>query len=165
MLPGDGVNSTEGGNWDLISLVKRTPTEVFRCFPPPQPETTSTRRHPGALLEPLASRGKRPCEPNYSSDSKNCSRNFKLARPRLRDLEQEEARLRDTLLRISGAIQVLDEELARAASLPLDEPAPAGEDPEGGHLSSPGSSGTALACPCDSFVEEVAAAARSHTGC
>ena len=30
LLPGDGVNSTEGGNWDLISLVKRTPTEVFR---------------------------------------------------------------------------------------------------------------------------------------
>jgi hypothetical protein len=64
---------------------------------------------------------------------------FQTGQARLRDLEQEEARLRDTLLRISGAIQVLDEELARAASLPLDRPAPAGEAPEGGHLSSPGS--------------------------
>jgi len=44
---------------------------------------------------------------------------FQTGQIRLRDLEQQEAMLRDTLLRISGAIQVLEEELAKAdASAP-----------------------------------------------
>jgi hypothetical protein len=30
LLPGDGVNNEAGGNWDLIALVKRSATEVYR---------------------------------------------------------------------------------------------------------------------------------------
>jgi predicted nuclease with TOPRIM domain len=43
----------------------------------------------------------------------------------LSDLEAQQASVRQTLLRISGAIQVLEEELAKASSLenaPLPEP-------------------------------------------
>jgi predicted nuclease with TOPRIM domain len=46
-------------------------------------------------------------------------REFELGQNKLREIETEEATLRQTLLRISGAIQVLDEELKRAAG---DEP-------------------------------------------
>ena len=38
----------------------------------------------------------------------------------LAELEQKQASLRDTLLRISGAIQVLEEELGRAEDHPLE---------------------------------------------
>ena len=39
-------------------------------------------------------------------------REFETGQARLRELEAEEARLRQTMLRISGAIQVLEEALA-----------------------------------------------------
>ena len=40
-------------------------------------------------------------------------REFETGQARLRELEAQEAQLRQTLLRISGAVQVLEEELAR----------------------------------------------------
>ena len=46
---------------------------------------------------------------------------FETGQARLHELEMQEAHLRETLLRISGAIQVLEESLARA------------EDADGGH--------------------------------
>ncbi len=49
----------------------------------------------------------------------------------LADLEARQASLRETLLRISGAIQVLEEELARADGRPpevqVETPAPVAE--------------------------------------
>jgi len=43
---------------------------------------------------------------------------FEAGQARLRELEAQEARLRETMLRISGAIQVLEEELSRVGSGP-----------------------------------------------
>lgn len=40
-------------------------------------------------------------------------REFETGQARLRELESQEAQLRQTLLRISGAVQVLEEELGR----------------------------------------------------
>lgn len=40
-------------------------------------------------------------------------REFETGQARLRELEAQEAQLRQTLLRISGAIQVLEEELSK----------------------------------------------------
>jgi predicted nuclease with TOPRIM domain len=40
---------------------------------------------------------------------------FELGQARLRELDTEQARTRETLLRISGAIQVLEETLAQEA--------------------------------------------------
>lgn len=57
-------------------------------------------------------------------------REFETGQARLRELEVEAARLRETMLRISGAIQVLEEELSSTqAAAPEDEggaPASAG---------------------------------------
>jgi hypothetical protein len=56
-------------------------------------------------------------------------REFETGEARLRELEAQEARLRETMLRISGAIQVLEEALAAtgpggegAAAAPVAEP-------------------------------------------
>ena len=43
-------------------------------------------------------------------------REYEAGGARLRELEAQEARLRETMLRISGAIQVLEEALAETAS-------------------------------------------------
>lgn len=49
-------------------------------------------------------------------------REFEAGQARLRELETQEARLRETMLRISGAIQVLEEELSSThAASPEDE--------------------------------------------
>jgi hypothetical protein len=49
-------------------------------------------------------------------------REYEVGESRLRELTQQEVGLRETLLRISGAIQVL-EELSDSAPPALDEPA------------------------------------------
>jgi hypothetical protein len=43
-------------------------------------------------------------------------REFETGQARLRDVDAEQLRLRETLLRISGAIQVLEESLAASSS-------------------------------------------------
>jgi hypothetical protein len=53
------------------------------------------------------------------------SEDFEKGKKKLEGLEAEAAELRHTLLRISGAIQVLQEELRKAAS----DSAPQGETP------------------------------------
>ena len=57
-------------------------------------------------------------------------REFETGQARLRELEAEGARLRETMLRISGAIQVLEEELSSTQAAPPEDeggaPAPAG---------------------------------------
>jgi len=52
---------------------------------------------------------------------------FEAGQKMLAELEAKEANVRETLLRISGAIQVLEEELAKA-----DQPVPASEPPAAG---------------------------------
>lgn len=49
----------------------------------------------------------------------------------LAELEQKQQHLRDTLLRISGAILVLEEELDRGDDEPSDEQPVAGSGPNG----------------------------------
>jgi len=59
-------------------------------------------------------------------------REFETGQARLRELEMQQARLGEALLRISGAIQVLEEMLQSAK--PDEEPAPQGSlpaDPSG----------------------------------
>lgn len=46
---------------------------------------------------------------------KDLKAEFESGQKMLADLEAQQARLRDTLLRISGAIQVIEEELGKAA--------------------------------------------------
>lgn len=53
-------------------------------------------------------------------------KDFNLGQSRLRELEMQEAALRETLLRISGAIQVLKELLGDSGE------AAGGESPDGG---------------------------------
>lgn len=51
---------------------------------------------------------------------------FELGESRLRELEMQQAALRETLLRISGAIQVLEEIRAGQPAAPAPEPAATG---------------------------------------
>ncbi|HEU0173936.1 MAG TPA: hypothetical protein VFV58_06705 [Blastocatellia bacterium] len=60
---------------------------------------------------------------------------FEIGQKRMLELERQQISLRETLLRISGAVQVLEEVMANnkglsedhpeTASIPLDDPAPA----------------------------------------
>jgi DNA repair exonuclease SbcCD ATPase subunit len=57
-------------------------------------------------------------------------REYDAGQQALADLERQQAQLRDTMLRISGAVQVLEEELARADAAPVgDAPDPAAPEP------------------------------------
>jgi len=47
---------------------------------------------------------------------------FEIGQHRLQETERQQAMLRETLLRISGAIQVLEEALATIPPAPLAEP-------------------------------------------
>ncbi len=49
---------------------------------------------------------------------------FELGQSRLQELDAQAARMRETLLRISGAIQVLEEALAEAPADGAGEPPP-----------------------------------------
>jgi hypothetical protein len=51
---------------------------------------------------------------HVESQLNNLRQEFELGQTRLRDLEAQHTRLRETLLRISGAIQILEEVLAAA---------------------------------------------------
>jgi chromosome segregation ATPase len=48
---------------------------------------------------------------------------FELGQKKLTEMEAQVANMRSTLLRISGAIQVLEEEIARASQADGDQPA------------------------------------------
>lgn len=54
---------------------------------------------------------------------------FESGQKMLADLENQQATIRDTLLRISGAIQVLEEMIANESGIE-EEPEQAGHDPE-----------------------------------
>ena len=49
-------------------------------------------------------------------------REYEAGQQALADLERQQTQLRDTMLRITGAIQVLEEELDRADGEPAGEP-------------------------------------------
>lgn len=68
-----------------------------------------------------------------TSRLENLRREFEVGQGRLRELERQEVQLRETLLRISGAIQVLEEVLASNQS-----------QVENGHSSSDGSRSEAV---------------------
>jgi len=59
----------------------------------------------------------RPLRERLHTQLKVLKREFETGQAKLREIEAQQAHLRETLLRISGAIQVLEEELAQA-SLP-----------------------------------------------
>jgi predicted nuclease with TOPRIM domain len=59
-------------------------------------------------------------------------REFETGQARLRELETQEARLRETMLRISGAIQVLEEALAGSQAAPEEGGENAAPDGERG---------------------------------
>jgi prefoldin subunit 5 len=48
---------------------------------------------------------------------------FETGQSQLQELDRQQTRMRETLLRISGAIQILDEMLASKNSLPQNHPA------------------------------------------
>jgi prefoldin subunit 5 len=48
---------------------------------------------------------------------------FEVGQSQLQELDRQQTRLREALLRISGAIQILDEMLASENSQPQDHPA------------------------------------------
>jgi predicted nuclease with TOPRIM domain len=56
-------------------------------------------------------------------------REYDAGQQALADLERQQAQLRDTMLRISGAVQVLEEELARLDDEPVGD-APDGAAPQ-----------------------------------
>ena len=53
---------------------------------------------------------------------KELKKEFEAGQSQLQELDRQQTRLRETLLRISGAIQILEETLASENSQPKDHP-------------------------------------------
>ncbi|HEX8852994.1 MAG TPA: hypothetical protein VF754_05880 [Pyrinomonadaceae bacterium] len=81
-----------------------------------------SRRTPDVLYTLTMDTEKKSMREQLQARLEELRREFETGQARLRELETQEARLRETMLRISGAIQVLEETLSDTQMQSAGEP-------------------------------------------